>query len=62
MITRPSTSNIHPAAHVHTHPQESLLIIKAKKTQIMSSVCALHYRAGQGTVLSAPQQETLLQV
>lgn len=31
MIPKPATSSINPAAHAHTHPQESLLMIKAKK-------------------------------
>lgn len=40
MITRPSTSSTNPAAHVHTHPWESLLIIKSKeKPNHVQRVC-----------------------
>lgn len=63
MITRPATSNINPAAYAHTHLQESLLIIKAKKNPNYVQHVYTYFTTGLVRELSfsAPHQETLAQ-
>lgn len=63
MITRPATSSINPTAHAHTATEKPAdNKSKGKPKSWAACVCALTSRRGwQGTVLSAPQQDTRAQ-
>lgn len=60
MITRPAASSINPTAHAHT-ATEKPADNKSEGEPKSRSACgrSLPGWAGPGTVLSAPQQETL---